>query len=80
MAAEDALTLQQQKDRLSAYLSAESRLLSGGQSVKIEAGGVRREFVAGDLQFIQAEIKRLMSSIERMSRGGGMRVMEVIPR
>ena len=62
--------------RLTAYLTAEENLLTGHSSVKIGD----KEFRRADLDMIQKGITLWEGRIARLSRTGGIRIMEVIPR
>jgi hypothetical protein len=69
------ITLAQAEARLTAYLDAEEKLLTGHLSVKLGDKELRR----ADLSQIQEGIKLWEGRVARLSRTGGMRVAQVIP-
>lgn len=70
------ITLEQAEARLTAYLDAEERLLTGHVSTKIGD----KEFRRADLEQVQAGIKLWESRVARLSRTtSGMAVKQVIP-
>lgn len=70
------ITLEIAEARLTVYLNAEEKLLTGHAVVKIGDKELRRS----DLDMIQKGIELWQSRVARLSRTGGIRVMEVIPR
>ena len=74
-----ALTLEQAQARLQAYLDAEEAVLTG-QAYRMDMGGSSRQLTRADLSSIQKGISLWEGRVARIARGGGMKVMEVIPR
>lgn len=74
-----AFTLAQAQARLAAYLDAEEAVLTG-QSYRLDTGGSSRQLTRADLASIQKGISLWEGRVARLARGGGMKVMEVIPR
>lgn len=70
------ITLAIAEARLTAYLTAEENLLTGHSSVKIGD----KEFRRADLDMVQKGIALWEGRVARLSRTGGIRIMEVIPR
>jgi len=68
--------LQQSKDRLLAYMNAESTILKGAQSYSIGS----RTLTRADLDSIRAEIRRLQKDCLALERGGNIRIQRVVPR
>lgn len=70
------ITLAQAETQLALYLAAEEKLLTGHISTKIGD----KEFRRADLDKVQAGVKLWEGRVARLSRSGGIRVMEAIPR
>lgn len=69
------ITLAQAESRLTEYLNAEAAILLG-QRVIING----KELTRADLDSVQKGVAIWESRISRLSRTGGLRVAEVIPR
>lgn len=68
-------TLVELKERLALYTTAEAAVLKS-QSYTIKD----RTLTRADLREIRRAIKDLRAEIERLERGGGIRLSRVIPR
>lgn len=66
--------------RLTAYLAAEEAILSGAQSYTVTIAGGQRTFTKADLALIQQGIATWDSRVKKLTRGGRIRIREVIPR
>lgn len=69
------ITLAQAEAKLAEYLAAETAVL-GGQKVVIDG----TEMTRANLEGIQQGVKIWEARVGRLSRTGGIRVAEVIPR
>lgn len=69
------LTLEIAEARLALYLAAEAKILAG-QAVEMDGQVLRR----ADLAAVQAGVALWDGRVKRLAAGGGLRIMEVIPR
>lgn len=69
------ITLEQATAKLTAYLAAEESILLG-QRVSING----KDLTRADLAAVQAGISLWEGRCQRLSRPGGLRVSQVIPR
>lgn len=69
------ITLAQSDSRLTEYLNAEAAILLG-QRVSING----KDLTRADLEAVQKGIAIWEARVARLSRTGGLRVREVIPR
>ena len=69
------ITLAQAESRLTEYLNAESAILLGQRMV---ING--KELTRADLPAVQKGIEIWQGRVARLSRVGGLRIREVIPR
>lgn len=70
-----AMTLAQYQQRLIEYRNAESAILKG-QSYTIKD----RTLTRASLKHVQDEINRLITTINSLQRGGGVRGRRAVPR
>lgn len=69
-------TLAASKQRLGLYLLAEAAILNGAQSYSIG----NRTITRADLKAVQDTIRKLQADVMKLSRGGGIRTMRIVPR
>ncbi|WP_234197124.1 DUF6148 family protein [Pseudacidovorax sp. NFM-22] len=74
------MTLQQLRDRLSAYLAAETSILKA-QEYQVGQGSTARRLTRADLSEVRDEIRRLQGEIAQAERSqaGGRRVTYLRP-
>jgi len=64
------------KTRLAAYIQAEAAILGGAQSYSIG----NRTLTRADLGIIADYITRLQMDLNKLTRGGALRIQRIVPR
>lgn len=73
---ERAAAITQVETRLAMYITAEQKVLIGGQSMSIDD----RTLTRADADFIYKKINLLRGQLLRLKRGGRIRVQRFVPR